>query len=291
MEAITTNETVGEPTAAAPITVDLLHDLWPKILLDVAIQDRRVRALLEQCRPGSVKGSEITLVTAYPLHHRKLSEQAQRGLLEGVIARLVNRSVSIGIELVASKDATSRNHVVEAAKQIFDEALPVLFDTDWMSRYWKQVVSNADHLQPGTGECLAKVKSASWFADRNSLVLLTSDYETFDLFTEPENRWAVEAAIYAIVGLLVHVGIEHYQVDFRTMPYPDYLKTEHWQKTAAAAKERAGQKCQVCNKYGQLHTHHRTYERRGAELPEDLIVLCAGCHSLFHKSGKLARQK
>lgn len=74
-----------------------------------------------------------------------------------------------------------------------------------------------------------------------------------------------------------------------TMPYQQYLQTDHWEKTAAAAKERAGHKCQVCNSYGNLHTHHRTYERRGAELPDDLIVLCASCHSLFHKNGKLAR--
>lgn len=31
------------------------------------------------------------------------------------------------------------------------------------------------------------------------------------------------------------------------------------------------------------------YERRGAELPEDLIVLFRKCHETFHKNGRLAR--
>lgn len=28
---------------------------------------------------------------------------------------------------------------------------------------------------------------------------------------------------------------------------------------------------------------------RGDELPEDLIVLCGDCHSIFHREGRLAR--
>ena len=75
----------------------------------------------------------------------------------------------------------------------------------------------------------------------------------------------------------------------RWMPYERYLKTFHWQETRASALDRAGNRCQVCNTTRGLHVHHRTYERRGAELPEDLIVLCRDCHSTFHKNGRLAR--
>ena len=70
-----------------------------------------------------------------------------------------------------------------------------------------------------------------------------------------------------------------------TMAYRDYLRTPHWQRTRAAAIERAGKRCQVCNDYGiPLEVHHRTYERRGAEDPSDLTVLCWSCHQLFHKT-------
>lgn len=69
----------------------------------------------------------------------------------------------------------------------------------------------------------------------------------------------------------------------RTMPYADYLQTGHWQRTRAAALERAGHRCQLCNRPQHLNVHHRTYERRGAERDDDLIVLCRGCHETFHR--------
>jgi 5-methylcytosine-specific restriction endonuclease McrA len=65
--------------------------------------------------------------------------------------------------------------------------------------------------------------------------------------------------------------------------YQEYLRSEHWITISAGAKARAGHLCQMCNKGGELHTHHRTYERLGNELPGDLIVLCKACHNKFHK--------
>lgn len=73
------------------------------------------------------------------------------------------------------------------------------------------------------------------------------------------------------------------QAFLAAMPYQDYLQTDHWRKTARAAKERAGFRCALCNERGQLHAHHRTYERRGAEIETDVIALCADCHRNFHK--------
>lgn len=67
-----------------------------------------------------------------------------------------------------------------------------------------------------------------------------------------------------------------------TMPYRSYMLTEHWREISRAAKERAGNRCQLCNESKNLQTHHRTYERRGDELPEDLTVLCDNCHGKFH---------
>lgn len=78
-------------------------------------------------------------------------------------------------------------------------------------------------------------------------------------------------------------------VHAREVSYGDYLQSAEWKAKANAAKERAGRRCQVCNASGLLDTHHRTYDRIGNEQNDDLIVLCRGCHTLFHENGKLAR--
>lgn len=68
----------------------------------------------------------------------------------------------------------------------------------------------------------------------------------------------------------------------KTMPYAEYLKTDHWKQRAAYARRSAGFRCQLCNAGGELNVHHRTYERRGEEHYSDLIVLCRPCHEKFH---------
>lgn len=64
--------------------------------------------------------------------------------------------------------------------------------------------------------------------------------------------------------------------------YKEYITSPEWKITAQKAKERAGFKCAICNSSKQLNVHHKTYERLGRELDEDLIVLCHDCHEIFH---------
>lgn len=74
----------------------------------------------------------------------------------------------------------------------------------------------------------------------------------------------------------------------KSMPYKNYLKTEHWLNRRKKHLESANFRCQVCNRNeNTLDVHHRTYERRGEELFTDLIVLCRSCHDLFHKNNKI----
>lgn len=81
------------------------------------------------------------------------------------------------------------------------------------------------------------------------------------------------------------------QARLRSMPYPEYLKTDHWQNVRLAALKRAKYRCQVCNtNQAALHVHHRTYENRGQEYARDVIVLCETCHRTFHENGQLARE-
>lgn len=67
--------------------------------------------------------------------------------------------------------------------------------------------------------------------------------------------------------------------DLRRMPYVAYLRTVHWQQVREDALARAGFRCQKCRRGDRtLDVHHINYDNRGDEAPEDLVVLCRGCH-------------
>lgn len=68
--------------------------------------------------------------------------------------------------------------------------------------------------------------------------------------------------------------------------YLAYLETARWREQRAAALERAGERCQICNQGDEAYrlvAHHRIYERLGHEDAMDLTVLCTECHDLFHR--------
>jgi len=76
--------------------------------------------------------------------------------------------------------------------------------------------------------------------------------------------------------------IQKYITELRDMPYKEYLQTKHWQEIRKKALHRANYKCQLCSSKENLNVHHNTYENRGCEKEEDLIVLCQKCHGKFH---------
>lgn len=69
---------------------------------------------------------------------------------------------------------------------------------------------------------------------------------------------------------------------YRTMPYLQYLATEHWRDVRAQTLRRQ-KTCAVCDSEGPLECHHRSYRLLGAEWSEDLLVLCSECHRTFHE--------
>ncbi len=80
--------------------------------------------------------------------------------------------------------------------------------------------------------------------------------------------------------------------ELRAMPYREYLRTPEWRRTRAAALVRAGNACSLdVTHTDRLEVHHRTYERVGAELVTDLVVLCHSCHELHHKEYGLPRRE
>ncbi|HEY4099173.1 MAG TPA: hypothetical protein VGM33_26855 [Baekduia sp.] len=72
--------------------------------------------------------------------------------------------------------------------------------------------------------------------------------------------------------------------ELRALPYREYLRTAEWRRARAAALLRAGHSCSLDVTHTEdLEVHHRTYERLGAELAADLVVLCRACHRLHHR--------
>lgn len=76
-----------------------------------------------------------------------------------------------------------------------------------------------------------------------------------------------------------------YRSLLKSMAYDAYLQTEHWKHKRQDALACSLWRCALCyasDKETTLHVHHRTYDRRGCEEPEDLTVLCCDCHAKFH---------
>ena len=63
--------------------------------------------------------------------------------------------------------------------------------------------------------------------------------------------------------------------------YADYLRSPVWAAIRGCILTRARQRCQACNSPHALEVHHRRYGVWGHEDDDDLICLCAECHTLF----------
>ena len=116
-------------------------------------------------------------------------------------------------------------------------------------------------------------------------------------------RWMTDVinAIESNVYITVPVEIKHKKnkkklrvEQLRKMPYKEYLQTREWKDKARKAKKRARNRCQICNRPQTeviLDVHHRTYERRGQERPDDLTVLCRECHKIFEENRERVGRK
>jgi len=68
----------------------------------------------------------------------------------------------------------------------------------------------------------------------------------------------------------------------KSMPYKDYLFTEHWDDIRWRELHRVLYKCQLCGGKQALVVHHENYRSRGEESSKDLVVVCADCHDKIH---------
>lgn len=64
--------------------------------------------------------------------------------------------------------------------------------------------------------------------------------------------------------------------------YIRVLKSARWKKMKKDRIWAVRFRCEQCGEGGTertLQLHHKTYERLGQELPEDVVLLCSACHS------------
>lgn len=64
--------------------------------------------------------------------------------------------------------------------------------------------------------------------------------------------------------------------------YRAYIASPKWAWKRWAKLQQVGGKCEMCGTRDELEVHHKTYERFGRERGEDLQVLCAICHDIYH---------
>jgi hypothetical protein len=70
--------------------------------------------------------------------------------------------------------------------------------------------------------------------------------------------------------------------------YRRYTRSAQWRERRADAIARAGGRCDHCGEFANaFQVHHVTYQRAGAEWPEDLRALCVSCHGMLHDARRL----
>lgn len=73
------------------------------------------------------------------------------------------------------------------------------------------------------------------------------------------------------------------------MNYADYIVSPEWAAVRINSIVAAGNKCRLCPRRYELQGHHKTYDRSGAELPDDLLVVCVRCHNDIHWAFRIIR--
>jgi len=67
------------------------------------------------------------------------------------------------------------------------------------------------------------------------------------------------------------------------MNYRSYISSSAWTKRKTLYYKTHPKKCARCGSGDDIHLHHHTYDRLGAELDADLVAVCEPCHKLIHK--------
>lgn len=112
---------------------------------------------------------------------------------------------------------------------------------------------------------------------------------TFEYLLKPDEK--IEEKIiednFDNIQLLFENDVKKY---ISKIGYNQYLKTPLWKYNRKKAEKVKNNRCVICKKRSNLHTHHLTYENVGFEKEEDLCYLCELCHYEVHK-GQISREE
>lgn len=73
--------------------------------------------------------------------------------------------------------------------------------------------------------------------------------------------------------------------------YLAYINSKEWLDIRIEIHHSRGGKCERCGSTHILQVHHVTYKNLFNEEPEDLELLCSGCHRAEHKINKKGKKK
>lgn len=97
--------------------------------------------------------------------------------------------------------------------------------------------------------------------------------------------------------------------ELKKLPWKEYIKTRHWKRFTKSLTDNPDCTCELCGckRWGnvitrgknkgkrrrlrQFHTHHLNYEHLGEETREDVLTLCAKCHTTCHDVEMLSRSR
>lgn len=68
-----------------------------------------------------------------------------------------------------------------------------------------------------------------------------------------------------------------------TLQYNQYMNSYQWEVTKKKYYSRHGKECRACKTNLDLHVHHLSYDKLGAEEDTDLVCLCQKCHNYVHR--------
>lgn len=80
----------ADVTPAVPgLTIEQVHDRWPRIRQGVRAINRRTEALLHSVDPHAIADGTLTLVAVYDFHRNKLNEDEAKRVIEEVVAQVL----------------------------------------------------------------------------------------------------------------------------------------------------------------------------------------------------------
>lgn len=193
-----------------------------------------------------------------------------------------------------AKHQDQGSNMAGAFSRIYHRDIEAIHDSDIVFAYLESFDCYGTIFELGYAAAIGKIigigyaspamipREEFWFVEQSGSVTLP-EYESWSargqLMQFLDRRGLYDASLDT--GAQDNAGQKKF-AGYET--YDDYLSSPHWQEMRKKALEHAGNQCMLNADHSKLnlHVHHNSYERLGAEELSDLIVLCGSCHKTFH---------